>query len=71
MQPLDIAVLIFFSAMAAVSIASHPRKNSVVLEWTGAFGMVGFIGWLCWLFMRSDGVDATSVLNMFRDFFSQ
>ncbi len=64
----EIVVLLFFLGLAGVGIAGIPRQDRSRGDWMTAIGLLGAIGWLCWVFMRPGGESVAQFWGMIRDF---
>ncbi len=64
----EIVVLVCFLALAAVGIASSSRQDRASADWMAAAGIIGAIGWVCWIFLRPGGDSLSQFWDMIQEF---
>ena len=65
----EIVVLLCFLVMAGVGVASsssHGDRTSG--NWLAGAGLIGAVGWVCWIFMRPGGDSFYLFWTSIRDF---
>ncbi len=63
----EIVVLVCFLALAAVGIASA-RRDRASADWMTGVGLLGAIGWVCWIFFRPGGDSLSQFWEMIQEF---
>ncbi len=64
----EIVVLVCFLALAAVGIASSSHHDRASADWMTAAGLLGAIGWVCWIFLRPGGDSLSQFWDMIQEF---
>jgi hypothetical protein len=65
----EVLVLLFFLAMAGLGIASSPAQGDrTSANWIAGAGLLGAVGWVCWIFMRPGGDSFYLFWTSIRDF---
>lgn len=64
----EVVILLFFLGLAGVGIAGTSRDHRASGDWMAGIGLLGAIGWLCWVFMRPGGESVSRFWGMIRDF---
>lgn len=64
----EILVLLGFLALAAVGVAGGSKSSRTSSDWMSAAGLLGAVGWVCWIFLRPGGDSFYQFWAAIRDF---